>query len=298
VATARLGSLIVHSLLVVFAPMVRHFALVAVVVAGCKDNPHEASVSASSASSTTSATRDAGAPADAEVWEPPIEKERRDPALLPDATAYVEKLRKVAPSIKAAKKPPAKCPKDLASTLPEADRTTFVFDYADLQDMAGMKVNFNIDPTSFMLQLISQSVSDLHDVHRFATKERKDRPYMFGGRSTLRPLAVVVKVDHVDVPQIAERKQYWPGVFKGSIFLVEVATAKVLCGGKLAFGSPRKLDVARYSLTDKSGNAVGMTFGDDPGQAVTKDFIERGRKAITAFVAKQAPELQLPRWAR
>jgi hypothetical protein len=279
--------------------MFRHFALVAIVVAGCKDKPREAGVSAgSSASSTASTTRDAGTPADAAAWEPPIEKERRDPALLPDATAYVEKLRKVAPAIKAAKKPPAKCPKDLASPLPEADRKTFAFDYADLQGMAGMKVNDNIDPTSFMLQLISEFVSDLEDVHRFATKERKQPPYMFGGRAPLRPLAVVVKADHVDVPQIAERKQYWPGVFKGSIYLVEVASAKVLCGGKLAFSSPRKLDVARYSLADKSGNAVGMTFGDDPSQALTKDFIDRGRKAITAFVTKQAPELELHRWAR
>jgi hypothetical protein len=256
--------------------MPRRVALLLFALVGCNESSPAQNVSSgSSPGSPSPQPHDAAVPADTTA----ASSSEPDPELLREATAYVGKLRAIPRAIRSVKNPPARCAADMLTRVSELQRPAFVVDYATLQKLADEEVDYSIDRTHLMMNFQSTGVTVFVDT---SEHERGKRSAILGFgqvKELMLPFAVVVRADKLDHPLLADGNKYWPGAFRGSVHVVDIATATVLCGGKLTFASPPELETTIEAKT-----------------AVTHDFLERGRNAVIALVAKQAPGLRVVRW--
>jgi hypothetical protein len=267
--------------------------LATLLVCGCKDKaPQSGAGAAGSAQTAAHAASDAATAGSSGSGSGSQAADAASRDLLAAATVYVEKLRAIPVTVRAAKKAPTKCKPEALAAVAEADRKAVVLELNRLDKMVGNKIDYTVDPTFFVMELESQNAGELSDVDEFHKGTRKTTPNLGWMKQLMTPFVVVVRADKLDVPQLEGKNRFWPGEFRGSIYVFDAASAQLLCGAPLKFKSTAKLTQMRTSLVDKKTGRALYSETDDPATLIKKDFTERGRAAIRAFLEKAAPGVQ------
>jgi hypothetical protein len=268
--------------------MARVVAAIFAVLAGCNQGDKTSAASGRAAASPRSTPPDDAAVAiDASVPPGTVSADSQQ-AL----TAYVVKLRALPAAIRAAKKPPKTCAAaDLAAAGAKPRATSLTME--DLDGMAGNTVDYKLDPTSFMLHLVSQYVNDLQLINDAALGHR-EFPTLFDIEPMLSPLVVVIRATKLEVPQPDTVKQFWPGELRGTIYIVDPGATRVLCAAPIAVVSATSVDMIKTGLKDRRGHVTWID-SDVPKVKLENDFAERGHAALHAVTSKLVPGIELQR---
>jgi hypothetical protein len=266
--------------------MARHVAALVVVIVGCKQADRAPAASGSSAAPSHLA--DAAVSIDA-----PLPYGTIPPETQHALTSYVVKLRALPAAIRAAKKPPKTCAAaDVAAAGAKPRATSLTME--DLDGIAGNTVDYRLDPTSFMLHLVSQYVTDLDAINK-AEHGKRDFPKLFDIEPLMSPLLVVVRATKLDVPSVDTGNKFWPGELHGMVYIVDPSAARVLCAAPLAFASAKSVAMIRTGLKDKKSGHVTWIDSDTPKVKLEKDFADRGHAALDAVTTKLVPGIELQR---